>query len=75
MAPSLLSGVDPWSPELSDSERRMLLSLVKARTDYLEQGRGREAHAVGKSILIVWHFVKKVDLPLDLPPTDFGTLV
>jgi len=69
-----LTGVDPWNPDLTDSERRMLLSLVRARIEYIEQGRGREAHAIGKSILIVWHFINRVDLPLELPTTDFGTL-
>jgi hypothetical protein len=66
--------IDPLAPGLRASERAMLMDLIKAREAYCLQGRGREYHALGKALMVVWHYLQDSAGGPDLPRTDFGSL-
>src|SRR5579862_5082903 len=66
--------IDPLAPGLSATERAMLMDLIKAREAYCLQGRGREYHALGKALMVVWHYMQHNAGRPDLPRTDFGSL-
>ncbi len=66
--------IDLLDPTLTSSERTMLRDLMTARDDYCRQGRGREYHAMGKALAIVWHYTRGAGGPPELPRTDFGAL-
>ncbi len=66
--------IDPLAPGLSASERAMLMELIKTRDAYCLQGRGREYHALGKALMVVWHYMTADGGRPDLPRTDFGSL-
>ena len=66
--------IDPLAPGLSATERAMLMDLIKAREAYCLQGRGREYHALGKALMVVWHYMQHKGGRPDLPRTDFGSL-
>jgi hypothetical protein len=71
---SELHDIDPFAPGLTDYERSMLQSLLSARAEYCNQGRGREYHAMGKALMIAWHYTRQARGEPTLPPTDFGSL-
>ena len=66
--------IDLRDPQLTPSELSMLTDLMKARDQYCNQGRGREYHALGKALMIVWHYTRRAGGQPDLPRTDFGSL-
>ena len=66
--------IDLRDPQLTPSELSMLTDLMKARDEYCNQGRGREYHAVGKALAIVWHYTRRSGGQPELPRTDFGSL-
>ncbi len=66
--------IDPFAPGLNANERTMLLALIKVRDAYCLQGRGREYHAMGKALVVVWHYLQRNAGSPALPHTDFGTL-
>jgi hypothetical protein len=66
--------IDPFAPGLSTNERAMLMDLIKARDAYCLQGRGREYHAMGKALVVVWHHLRQEAGSPELPRTDFGAL-
>ena len=66
--------IDPLAPGLSATDRAMLMDLIKAREAYCLQGRGREYHALGKALMVVWHYMQHEGGRPDLPRTDFGSL-
>ena len=66
--------IDPLAPGLSATDRAMLMDLIKAREAYCLQGRGREYHALGKALMVVWHYMQHTAGRPDLPRTDFGSL-
>jgi hypothetical protein len=66
--------IDPLAPGLAASERAMLMDLIKAREAYCLQGRGREYHAMGKALMVVWHYLRNEAGRPDLPRSDFGAL-
>ena len=69
-----IQDIDPLAPGLKASERAMLMDLIKARESYCLQGRGREYHALGKALMVVWHYMQHNTGRPDLPRTDFGSL-
>ena len=66
--------IDPLAPGLSATDRAMLMDLIKAREAYCLAGRGREYHALGKALTVVWHYLQQKSGAPDLPRTDFGSL-
>jgi hypothetical protein len=66
--------IDPLAPGLSATDRAMLMDLIKAREAYCLAGRGREYHALGKALMVVWHYMQHKSGTPDLPRTDFGSL-
>ena len=66
--------IDPLAPGLSATDRAMLMDLIKAREAYCLAGRGREYHALGKAMMVVWHYMQHKSGTPDLPRTDFGWL-
>ena len=66
--------IDPLAPGLTATDRAMLMDLIKAREAYCLQGRGREYHALGKALMVVWHYMQHNAGRPDLPRTDFGSL-
>jgi hypothetical protein len=66
--------IDLLDPKLTPSERSMLRDLMTARDQYCHQGRGREYHAIGKALAIVWHYTRRTGGQPELPRTDFGQL-
>ena len=69
-----IQDIDPLAPGLSATDRAMLMDLIKAREAYCLQGRGREYHALGKALMVVWHYMQHSAGRPDLPRTDFGSL-
>ena len=69
-----IQDIDPLAPGLSATDRAMLMDLIKAREAYCLQGRGREYHALGKALMVVWHYMHHEAGRPDLPRTDFGSL-
>ena len=55
--------IDPLAPGLAANERAMLMDLIKAREAYCLQGRGREYHAMGKALMVVWHYMQTQGRP------------
>ena len=66
--------IDLLDPNLTPSELSMLRDLMQARDQYCNQGRGREYHAIGKAMAIVWHYTRRTCGQPELPRTDFGSL-
>jgi len=66
--------IDLLDPQLTPSELSMLRDLMQARDQYCNQGRGREYHAIGKAMAIVWHYTRRTGGQPELPRTDFGSL-
>ncbi len=66
--------IDLLDPNLTPSEQAMLRDLMKAGEAYCRQGRGREYHAIGKALAIVWHYTRRTGGQPELPRTDFGSL-
>jgi hypothetical protein len=69
-----VNDIDLRDPQLTPSELSMLQDLMKARDEYCNQGRGREYHAIGKAMAIVWHYTRRSGGTPELPRTDFGSL-
>jgi hypothetical protein len=69
-----IADVDPASPVLSPRDSDLLRMLVRKHQQYIEQGRGREAHGMGTAILIVWHAATRLDNHDEMPDTDMGSL-
>jgi hypothetical protein len=69
-----IQDIDPLAPGISANDRAMLMDLIKAREAYCLQGRGREYHAMGKALLVVWHYMQNNTGGPELPRTDFGSL-
>lgn len=60
---------------ISEREAQLMHRLQQARMDYINAGRGLQAHGVGKSIAIVWEWMRApAVLSEQLPDTDFGEL-
>jgi len=68
--------IDLSNPLLTPKESLVLNMLIKKRMDYLHQGRGREAHGVAISMVIVWRGLIRPDMVLDieLPDTQAGAI-
>ncbi len=71
---TIVNDIDLRDPQLTPSERSMLADMMKARDQYCNQGRGREYHAIGKALAIVWHYTRREGGKPELPRTDFGSL-
>ncbi len=69
----LIAEVDPDSPALSKRDARILKALAQKRQRYAEQGRGREAHAMGAAMQIVWQAVTRPErtVEADAAEDDF----
>lgn len=66
--------MDITDPRLTDSDRRLIRALALKRTIYLSQGRGREAHAIGAAVRIVWEALISPDIDITLPDSVVGDL-
>ncbi len=66
----LIAEVDPGSPALSKRDARILKAPAQKRQLHAEQGRGREAPAVGAAMRSVWRAVTRPEKGVDLEVSD-----
>lgn len=70
---ALVDEINVFDVELSARDRALLQDLMDKRQRYLEQGKGREAIAVGVCLCMVWQRCKYPGIDVQLPG-DASTL-